>query len=77
MKLKDLKDYVMSLPERLDDFEVVNGELTSSEDGLTYVLVNNSVYTTYVDEKTKEIQFLHQSDEDIRNLILNKTNGNT
>ncbi len=74
MKLKELKEYLLSLPERLDDFSIVNGELVVSEnDEIDFVFVSNTVHTVYVDEKLKEIQVLHQSEEDIKNLM----NGNT
>lgn len=69
MKLKELKEYISSLPERLDDFNVINGELTESENDASLIFLSNTVHTVYVDEKLKEIQFLHQSEDDIKNLL--------
>ena len=69
MKLKELKDYILSLPERLDDFNIINGELTESENDSSFIFLSNTVQTVYVDEKLKEIQFLHQTEEDIKNLL--------
>ncbi len=69
MKLKELKDYMLSLPPRLDDFLVVNGELVMSESDESFILINKGVHTVYVDEKLKEIQFLHQSEDDIKDLL--------
>lgn len=69
MKLKELKEYIISLPVRFDEFNVVNGELIVVKDDETLMLVNNSIMTVYVDEKTKEIQFLHQSEDDVRDLL--------
>ena len=71
MKLKELKQYINTLPERLDDFDVVNGELVVVESEKSLALVNNSVSTIYVDEKTKEVQFLHQSEQDVKDLLIN------
>ena len=69
MKLKELKEYILSLPERLDDFNIINGELTESENDSTFVFLSNTVQTVYVDEKLKEIQFLHQTEADIKDLL--------
>lgn len=69
MKLKELKEYILSLPERLDDFNVINGGLVESEIDDSFVFISNTVHTVYVDEKLKEIQFLHQSEDDIKNLM--------
>ena len=69
MKLKELKDYILSLPERLDDFNVINGGLIESEVDDSFVFISNTVHTVYVDEKLKEIQFLHQTEDDIKNLM--------
>lgn len=71
MKLKELKQYINTLPERLDDFDVVNGELVVVESEKSLALINNSVSTIYVDEKTKEVQFLHQSEQDVKDLLIN------
>jgi hypothetical protein len=75
MILKDLKAYLLSLPTRLDNFTVVNGEMIANKDDKVLVLTNNTLATVYVDEKLKEIQFLHQSEEDIKTLL--RTNGDS
>lgn len=72
MTLKELKEYITSLPSRLDDFNVVNGELIVVKDEESLMLINHSITTIYVDEPAKEIQFLYQSEEDIRNLLTDK-----
>ncbi len=69
MKLKELKEYILSLPERLDDFNVINGGLIESEIDDSFVFISNTVHTVYVDEKLKEIQFLHQTEDDVKNLM--------
>jgi len=71
MTLKELKTYINSIPNNMDEFEMVNGEFGLGKDGLTFVMTNNSIMTIYVDEKNKEIQFLHQTDKDVKDILLN------
>ena len=70
MTLKELKKYVNSIPEKMDDYNVVNGEFGVASDNETFVMTNNEVLTIYVDLKNKEVQFLHQTDEDVKNILL-------
>lgn len=75
MTLGELKQYIGSLPARLDGFNVVNGELIVVKDEKSLALINHSIVTAYVDESTKEIQFLHQSEDDVRDLLTDKGDG--
>jgi hypothetical protein len=75
MTLKELKDYITSLPARLDNFSIVNGEMIVVEREKSLALINHSVQTVYVDESTKEIQFLHQTENDVRDLLTDKGDG--
>lgn len=77
MTLKELKDYITSLPTRLDNFSIVNGEMIVVKDEQSLALINHSVQTVFVDESTKEIQFLHQSEDDVRDLLIDKSDGTT
>ena len=72
MTLKELKNYIINLPTKFDDLNVVNGELIVVEGDKTLAFVSNSIITIYVDESTNEIQFLHQSEEDVKNLLTDK-----
>lgn len=74
MTLKELKQFVNSIPESMDVYNVVNGEFGLATDGNTFVMTNNEVMTIYVDEKNNEIQFLHQTDKDVKEILLD---GNT
>ena len=69
MTLKELKQYISSLPSRLDNFNVVNGEMIVVKEQQSLALINHSVQTVYVDEELKEIQVLHQTEADIRDLL--------
>jgi hypothetical protein len=70
MTLKEIKTYINSIPEEMDQFTVVNGEFCLDKDGNTFIMKNNEVMTAYVDVKNREIQFLHQTDEDVKNILL-------
>ena len=68
MKLKELKDFINSLPEEMDDFTVVNGEYgflePEDEDSLIY-RVDKPVLMITVEEQDKEVVLLHQTKEDL------------
>lgn len=74
MTLKELKGYINSIPEHMDEFTIVNGEFGLATDGNTFVMTNNEVMTAYVDEKNGEVQFLHQTDTDVKNILLDGDN---
>ena len=69
MTLKELKTFVNSIPENMDHFETVNGEFCLDKDGNTFIMKNNSIMTIYVDQNNNDIQFLHQTDEDVKNIL--------
>ncbi len=79
MTLRELKIFINSIPENMDEFQAVNGEFTLDKDGNTFIMKNNSIMTIYVDQKNNDVQFLHQTDEDVKNILLgdNLTNGDT
>lgn len=70
MTLGELKMFINSIPEAMDEFNVVNGEFGLASDGNTFVMTNNEVMTVFVDENNGEIQFLHQTDKDVKNILL-------
>jgi tricorn protease-like protein len=70
MELRELKQFINSIPEYMDGFNVVNGEFGLATDGNTFVMTNNEVMTIYVDEKNQEVQFLHQTDKDVKDILL-------
>ena len=70
MILQELKTYINSIPESFDTFSVVNGEFGLAKDGNTYVMTNNEVMNIYVDKKNSEVQFLHQTDKDVKEILL-------
>lgn len=77
MTLKELKSYVAKLPNEMDEFEIVNGEVgylePENEESLVY-RVDKPIIALYVDKKSEEICFFHQTQEDVNNALVN---GNT
>ncbi len=74
MTLKELKKYINAIPDQYDNLLVVNGEFTVAKDGNTFVMSNNEVMTVFIDNKTGEIQFLHQTDKDVKEMIVGLDN---
>jgi len=68
MQLKDLRQFVASLPEEFNDFELVNGAYgfieKHGEDNV-YYRRDYSICVATVDETSKEVVFLHQSQDEI------------
>lgn len=68
MKLSELKEFINSLPEEMNDFTVVNGEYgfvdPENEEGFIY-RVDKPVLAINVDEKDMEVVLLHQTREDL------------
>jgi hypothetical protein len=62
MKLKEIKKWIESLPEKFLEFEVMNGEYGEliKEDEITYRL-DKPITALTVDEENKEIIFLNDS----------------
>jgi hypothetical protein len=73
MKLSELKEFINSLPEEMNDFTVVNGEYgfvdPENEEGFIY-RVDKPVLAINVDEKDMEVVLLHQTREDLTNVDL-------
>jgi hypothetical protein len=59
MKLKELKEWLSSLPAESDDFDIVNGDLTETETEYTYQ-VEKPVVALYLDQENKEVIVLTQ-----------------
>lgn len=80
MTVKELKDFMKKIPSEMDGYLVVNGEVgyldEKDEDSMIY-RVDNPIITLYVDENTKEFCMLHQTREDIKEMLKkDDTDGN-
>lgn len=63
MTLKELKDWVNSLPDNFLDYHVVNGEVRPLDDDYEYC-IDKPITTLTVDIDTEEILILNDSVED-------------
>jgi hypothetical protein len=61
MILKELKEWINSLPPDFEQFSVVNGEYGEFEGEFKY-RVDNPITTLLVDEETKEIVILNNTE---------------
>lgn len=78
MILRDLKNYLATLPQDFDEFEMVNGEIgnieTDDKSNFMY-RVDKPILAMYADTNSKEICFLNQSDEDVSNIYTHANNN--
>lgn len=75
MILKELRKFINGLPEEMDSFEIVNGEVgyvsPENKDSLVY-RVDKPIIALYVDESGNEVCFFHQTQEDVTKILDNK-----
>lgn len=68
MTLRELKEFIANLPEEMDDYNVVNGEVgyidIEDEDSMVY-RVDKPIVALYVDTNSNEVCFFHQTQEDV------------
>jgi alpha-acetolactate decarboxylase len=65
--IKELKEFLGTLPEEFDEFPMVNGEVAQI-DGEFYVRVDKPVLHLEIDEQNKEMLVLHQPAEEIEEI---------
>jgi hypothetical protein len=78
MKLKEAREWLNSLPEELDDFIIVNGEVgtipNSSEQSETdndlMMRIDKPITVLYVDAEAEAVCLFHQTEEDL-SVVLN------
>lgn len=80
MKLKELRHFLDQIPEAMDDYEIVNGEVgyldMEDEDSMVY-RVDKPIVALYVDDHSNEICFFHQTQEDVNKVYNPNQNDNT
>jgi hypothetical protein len=64
MNLGELKTWLNTLPEEFDKFEIVNGDFGVLNDQYHY-RVDKPILACTVDDQTKEIIFMHQTDKEL------------
>lgn len=61
MKLKELKDWLNSLPEEFDNYPCVNGEEGIIDGNYSY-RIGKPIIAAFVDEESKEVVLSHQEE---------------
>ena len=77
MTLRELKDFINSVPSDMDEFSVVNGEfgiLNPEDENSVIFRVDKPVLIITVDEQSHEVVLLHQTREDVNTFM---DGGNT
>lgn len=75
MTIKDLREFLDTLPEEFDNFALVNGEFGTfepegeEEEEEMYYRLDKPIQSVYVDEDSNEICFLHQTQGDVDELM--------
>jgi hypothetical protein len=73
--IKELKTFLDRLPENMDEFEMVNGEVSELTETGYYARVDKPIIHLEIDDKTSEFLLLHQSEEEIETIINNTKNN--
>jgi hypothetical protein len=73
--IKELKSFLNSIPEHMDEFEMVNGEVSELTETGYYARVDKPIIHLEIDEETGEFLLLHQSQEEV-NEIINSAKNN-
>lgn len=71
MTITELKNFLDILPEEFNDYGVVNGEVgkINEDDPDDYhYRIDKPILSIIVDEKTKELCLLHQSEEEYKEI---------
>jgi len=67
--IKELKSFLNSLPEHMDEFEMVNGEVSELTETGYYARVDKPIIHIEIDEETREFLLLNQSQEEVDKII--------
>lgn len=76
IKLKELKEFLNTLPEHMDEFEMVNGEVSPLTDTGYYARVDKPIIHLEIDEENNEFLLLHQSEEEVETIINSAKDNN-
>jgi len=72
MTLGELKEFIANIPDSMDGYSIVNGEVglldPEDENSLVYRL-DKPIIALYVDEHGREVCFFHQTQEDVNDKL--------
>lgn len=72
MVLSELKKFINGLPEDMDEWSVVNGEvgyLDPNDDNSMVYRIDKPIIALYVDKQSHEICLFHQTQDDVTNIL--------
>lgn len=75
--IKELKEFLSILPEHMDEFEMVNGEVSELTESGYYTRIDKPIIHIEIDEENEEFILMHQSEVEINNIIDKVKNGNS
>jgi hypothetical protein len=75
--VRELKQFLSTLPEHMDNFEMFNGEVSELTENGFYSRVDKPIIHIEIDEQNNEFLLLHQSEEEINKIIDSVKNGNS
>ena len=67
--IKELKTFLNRLPEQMDEFEMVNGEVSELTETGYYARVDKPIIHLEIDEENREFLLLHQSESEINDIV--------
>lgn len=79
LKVRDLKAFLLRIPEEMDDYDVVSGEadyLDPNDENSMVYRIGEPIITLYVDQTEKEFCILSITREDISDFYKPEEDGN-
>lgn len=76
MTLGELREFINQIPEEINHYQLVNGEvgkLDMDDDDSVVYRIDKPIIAFYVDDHSQEVCFFHQTQEDV-NQIYNANN---
>lgn len=70
ISIKELRFFLNELPSEFDDCKLVNGEFIDL-DGELHARIDKPIMVMSIDENSREMCFLHQSQDEIDDIVTN------
>lgn len=80
MTLGELREFLSQIPEEMDGYEVVNGEvgqIDMEDDDSLFYRVDKPIIALYVDDHSHEVCFFHQTQEDVNKIYNQEKDDDT
>ena len=77
LTIGELKSFIEQLPDKFDNYTVINGEFGAAKSGEDYFRIEKPVISIVVDEDTEDLCILHQAESEITEITTNKVVDDT